>query len=203
MPLNDIDVVRRRLSVGLPVDLVDFIVYAYNEQTFEEIHFQSVYGLIKLIKNDIKKDKYYWIEVINGSSVDLPDIIKLLCEYFDIHPLTIEDITTLSPYMKVDLLNEQGAVYLLMKIISWNGQRVEQQQISIYLKSSQKVLITFQEKSTVDNSLFDTIRNRLRRHGSLNEQVSPNSRLKHMNVDYLFYCLFDAIIDRYIILTVY
>jgi hypothetical protein len=50
MPLNDIDVARRRLSVGLPVDLVDFIVYAYNEQTFEETHFQSVYDLINSIK---------------------------------------------------------------------------------------------------------------------------------------------------------
>jgi hypothetical protein len=102
--------------------------------------------------------------------------------------------------MKVDLLNDQGAIYLLMKIISWNGQRVEQQQISIYLKSSQKILITFNEKSTVDNSLFDTIRNRLRRPGSLDEQASSNnhknSRLKQMNVDYLFYCLFDAIIER-------
>jgi len=195
MPLNDIDLVRRRSSIGFPIDLVDYIVYSYNEQIFEEKHFQSVHELFNLLENENENNKSYWIEVINRSSVNLPNSIQLLCEYFDIHPLTIEDITTLSTYMKLDLFDDQSSIYLLMKIISWNGQRVDQQQISFYLKSSQNILITFQEKSTDDQSIFDSIRNRLR-----NTEQSPyhlHNRLKQMSIDYLFYCLFDAIIDRY------
>jgi magnesium transporter len=206
MPLNDVDVKRRCFSIGLPADLVDFVVYSYTEETFEETQFQSVSDLIYFIENDTDNDKSYWIEVINRSSIHLPNNINRLCEYFDIHPLTIEDITTLAPYMKVDLFNDQGAIYLLLKIISWNGGRVEQQQISFYLKTSQKILITFQEQSTDDKSLFDAIRNRFRRRGSTNEQQSPytaHSRVKQMNVDYLFYCLFDAIIDRLFQCTIY
>jgi Mg2+ and Co2+ transporter CorA len=190
MPLNDIDLVRRRYSVKFPIDHVDIIVYSYNEEIFEEKHFQSASELINLFKNEPTNKKCYWIEVINRSSVNLPTNIQLLCEFFDIHPLTIEDITTLAAYVKLDLFYDQLAIYLLMKIISWNGQRVEQQQISFYLKCSKNILITFQEQLTDDSSIFDPIRNRLQ------SPANAHDRLKQMNVDYLFYCLFDAIIDR-------
>jgi magnesium transporter len=182
MPLSDIDILRRRYSTGFPIDLVEFIVYSYNEQTFEEKYFRSVSEVIRLLKQDIRNEKSYWIEVINQSSVNLPNNIKLLCQYLDIHPLTIEDISTLSTHMKIDFFSEQSALYLLMKIISWNGQRVEQQQISFYFKSSKKILVTFQEKSNDDQLYFDPIRNHL--------------RFKQINIDYLFYCLFDTIIDQ-------
>jgi magnesium transporter len=145
---------------------------------------------------DDKKSTYYWIEVINRSSVELPNNVKILCEYFDIHPLTIEDIGTLVPYMKLDLFHHQAALFILMKIITWNGQRVQQQQISFYLKCSQNLLITFQEKSSDDKkqSLFQTIRKRLRRQSENND---VHRRLRQLNVDYLLYCLRDDIIDRY------
>jgi magnesium transporter len=202
MPLADVDIVRRRLSVHCPCDSVDFLLYSYDEYSFEEQSFQSVYELINILENEIQnddkpKEKYYWIEVINRSSTNLPNHIQLLCEHFDIHPLTIEDIGTLAPCMKLDLFHDTGALYLLMKILTWNGQRVEQQQISFYLKCSQNLLITFQEKS-VDNSqpFFQKTRNRLRKQQQNNDEYSPQSRLRQLNVDYLFYCLLDDIIDR-------
>ena len=195
MPLTDVDLVRRRVSVGLPSNEVDFIVYLYNEYSFEEKHFQSVNDLIKLLDRKTKST-YYWIEVINRSSVNLPNNIKILCEYFDIHPLTIEDIGTLAPYMKLDLLHHQTALYLLMKIITWNGQRVQQQQISFYLKCSQNLLITFQDHH---ETFFQTIRKRLRRQQPNNDENPQHSRLRQLNVDYLLYCLLDDIIDRYLL----
>jgi Mg2+ and Co2+ transporter CorA len=194
MPLSDIDMQRRRFSIGVPLDLVDFIVYSYNEHICEERYYRSVNELIKIFKNKTTNDKCYWIEVINRSNVNLPNKIKLLCEYFDIHPLTIEGITTLAPYMKLDLFYDHPAIYLLMKIISWNGLRVEQQQISFYLKCSKNILITFQEDSIDNQSFFDSIRNRLRH--DFESSYHPHNRLKQMNIDYLFYCLVDTIIER-------
>jgi magnesium transporter len=206
MPLTDVDEDRRRTSDGLPTNCVDFILYSYNEYLFEEKTFQSVNELVNLLKNEIEdeekpKDKYHWIEVINRSCVNLPENIKILCEHFHIHPLTIEDITTLTPYMKLDLFSNDGALYLLMKILTWNGQRVQQQQISFYLKCSQNLLITFQEQS-FDNiqPFFQKIRHRLRRQQFNNDEQSQqyqNTRLRQLNVDYLFYCLLDDIIDRH------
>ncbi|CAF1052449.1 unnamed protein product [Adineta steineri] len=201
MPLNDVDLVRRRLSVGLATDLVDFIVHLYDERSFEERHFKSIWDVFHLLDEENENQKSCWIEVINRSSMNLPRNMELFCEHFDIHPLTIEDISTLAPYMKLDLFNEQSAVYLLMKIISWNNQRVEQHQISFYLKRSKNILITFQEKHSGFEELFDDIRNRFRRQRNYtgDQSLYPNSRLKQMTIDYLFYCLWNAIIDRYMI----
>ncbi|CAF2349025.1 unnamed protein product [Rotaria sp. Silwood2] len=208
MPLADLDIVRRRFSIGLPADRVDFILYLYNEYSFEEKHFQSVYELLDLLINQIEndkkfKDKYYWIEVINCSCVDFPNNIKILCEYFNLHPLTMEDIATLTPYMKLNLFHDNASLYLLMKVLTWNGHHVQQQQISFYLKCSQNLLITFQEKS-FDNiePLFQTIRDRLQRQpqqqdNEENAQYHQHHHLRYLNVDYLFYCLLDDIIDRY------
>ncbi|CAF4888550.1 unnamed protein product [Rotaria sp. Silwood1] len=211
MPLADVDVIRRRFSIGLSTDRVDFILYLYNEYSYEEKYFQSVYELLNLLTNELENDKksktrYYWIEVINCSRVDFPKGIKILCEYFNIHPLTMEDIATLTPYMKLNLFHDNCSIYLLMKILTWNGHRVQQQQISFYLNCSQNLLITFQEKS-FDNiePFFQNIRNRLRRqqqqqqNNEESSQSPQHHRLRQFNVDYLFYCLLDDIVDRYML----
>ena len=159
MSLHYIDVVRRRFSIGLPIDQVDLILYSYNEQRSEERYFHSTLELINVLKQDQHNENSYWIEVRNRSSVNLPDNIQLLCDYLDIHPLTIEDICTLAPSMKIDFFPNQFALYLLLKITSWNGQRVEQQQISVYLKYTRNILVTFQENAVDDDqSFFDSIR---------------------------------------------
>lgn len=203
MPLPDIDLLRRRLSTGLGTNRVEFILYMYNAEFFEERTFQSVGDLLPVLENEFalnrtRTRRYFWIEVINRSSTDLPDDIQKFCEFLEIHPLTIEDISTLAPYIKLDMFHEEAALYFLMKVISWNGQRIEQQQISFYLQCSKNLLITFYEDSRHnDQSLFETIRHRLRREPSMsNAEQLQCSRLKQLNVDYLFYSLLDDIIDR-------
>lgn len=205
MRLTDIDAVRRRSTNELYSDRVEFKIYIYNECLLQEEHFESISELLNFLalesENDtIAKSKSYWIEVINRSCCGLPNSIKILCEHFDIHPLTMEDIATLTPYMKLNLFRNSGALYLLMKMLAWNGQCIEQQQISFYLNCSQNLLITFQEESP-DNAqpCFQMIRHRLRRQQL---QTKDNNgflhcRLRQLNVDYLLYCLLDAIIDRY------
>lgn len=206
MALVDVDVVRRRSSVHLPLDAVDFILYSYNEYSFDEQTFQSIDELLNFWENDMENEnefkmKYHWIDVVNRSRVNLPKSIEILCNHFNIHPLTIEDISTLAPYMKLDLFAHTGALYLLMKILTWNGERVEQQQISFYLNCSQNLLITFHEKTTNDTeAFFLTIRNRLRRQQQQqnnSEESYQHTRLRQLNVDYLFYSLLDDIIARY------
>ncbi|CAF3381576.1 unnamed protein product [Rotaria socialis] len=205
MPLSDVDSFRRRCSLGLPIDKVDFILYMYNESSFEERHYQFVGELLNFLEtqseNDNQsKEKYCWIEVINGSSIDLPNNIKILCEYFNIHSLTVEHITTLAPYMTLNLFHDTGALHLVMKMLTWNGERVQQQQISFYLKCSQNLLITFQDQPRDDiEPFFQIIRNRLRQQRSNdgNHPHHKHNRLRELNVDYLLYCLLDDIIDRY------
>ena len=204
MPLSDVDAVRRRLSTGLARNRVEFIVNVYSEDFFQERTFQSMRDLLPFLENEFDTNHqnqthhFFWIDVINRSSTHLPNDIRTFCEFFDIHPLTMEDISTLAPYMKLDMFHNQASLYLLMKVINWTGQRIEQQQISFYLKASKNLLITFREDSNDTNpSLFQTIRHRLRREPSTNQNERLQcSRLKQLNVDYLFYSLLDDIIDR-------
>ena len=195
MPLPDRDIVRRRRSTVVPSNQVDFILYAYGEEFFDETTFQSVDDLVRVIEQETSSSqRSFWIDVVNRSGVDIPDGIRLLCEHFDIHPLTIEDIGTLAPYMKLDLFTDQAALYLLMKDIMWNGQRIEQQQLSFYLKCSKNLLITFRESCySTDRSLFHPIRHRLRREPGSGDQ---HCRLRQLNVDYLLYCLLDDLVHR-------
>ena len=208
MPLDDMDLARRRSSVGLSPDQVDFILYSYNKHSFSEQHFTRVHDLLAIFENEPEDgpsnnqeddSTNHWIEVINNSSASLPRSIELLCQYFELHQLTVEDIYTLTTGMKLDLFNGNGGIYLLMKMIMWNRTHIEQQQISFYLRCSQNILITFQEKSTTDNLFFEAIRCRLRRQEPDNDNLSDghHNRLRELYVDYLFYCLLDAIIDRY------
>lgn len=208
MPLDDMDLARRRSSVGLSPDQVDFTLYSYNKHSFNEQHFTCVHDLLAIFENEhddgpgnSEEDNStnHWIEVINNSSARLPRSIELLCEYFELHQLTVEDIYTLTTGMKLDLFNGDGGIYLLMKTILWNQTHIEQQQISFYLRCSQHVLITFQEKSTTDDLFFEAIRCRLRRQqpDSDNLNYGHHNRLRELYVDYLFFCLLDAIIDRY------
>ena len=203
MALVDVDVVRRRSSIHLPLDGVKFILCSYNEYSFDEQIFYCVHDLLNFWENEVEsKEKYHWIDVTNCSRVNLPKSIEILCKHFGIHPLTIEDISTLTPFMKLDLFGETGALYLLMKLLTWNGQRVQQQQISFYLHCSENLLITFHER-TMNNvePFFLAIRQRLRRQqqNSPGEYIHPYqyTRLRQLNVDYLFYSLLDDIIDRY------
>lgn len=210
MALVDVDVVRRRSSLYSPVDAVDFTLCSYNDYSFDEQIFHSAHELLDFWEeNEVEsKEKCHWIDVTNRSCVNLPDSIDLLCKHFNIHPLTIEDICTLTSSMKLDLFAETGALYLLMKLLTWNGQRVQQQQISFYLHCSQNLLITFHEH-TMNNvePFFLAIRQRLRRQQQ-QQQNNPggeyfhpyqHTRLRQLNVDYLFYSLLDDIIDRYLL----
>lgn len=198
MPLSDADVDRRRLSVHLPSDGVDFVLYTYNDTFFTERWFHRMHELLSVLQHDrTVKDKYHWIEVINNSCLALPTSIEALCRHFDMHSLTMEDITTLASQTKLDLFQQSGALFLLMKLLTWTDQRVQQQQVSFYLNCSQNLLITFQEKSS--ESLFQSIRDRLRRPipQPLNDVAPhPTTRLRQLNVDYLFYCLLDDIVHR-------
>lgn len=185
MPLNDVDLLRRRLSIGYPIDLVDFIVYSYDENNCKKYTLTSIDRLIRFLENR-QHNHFYWVEVFNRSSVNLPRSIVKLCKYLDIHHLIMEDISTLASLIKTDVFPEKRAIYMLMKTISWTGKRVEQQQISFYFQPIRKLLVTFQEKTLDEQTYFDSIRNQ-----------HLTGHLPQMNIEHLFCSLIYTIIDRY------
>jgi magnesium transporter len=123
--------------------------------------------------------KVSWVNVCG-----LGDTNKLtsIGEFFDIHPLVMEDIAHVDQRPKTDLYRDY--LYITLRMLSLDKNEVaESEQMSIILGRS--FVITFQEKP---GDVFDPIRDRLK---------TSKGRIRRMGADYLAYSLMDAVVDNY------
>lgn len=120
---------------------------------------------------------------INLEGVHHVETIERLGKYFDIHPLTLEDIVNTEQRPKI----EEYPAYLFVVLKASNDAFPNGQagvhQISLVLKPG--LVISFEERA---GELFDSLRNRIR---------SGKGRIRSVGSDYLAYCLIDAVVDRY------
>jgi magnesium transporter len=121
-----------------------------------------------------------WIHV-NG--VHDIDIIQKLGEFYDLHPLILEDIPSIGQRPKIELLSK--GVYVVLRAFDYNPElkRVTSEQITIIL--GDRYVVSFQETS---KNLFESVLARLRVHGSIIQANGP---------DYLMYTLLDLLVDKY------
>lgn len=128
-----------------------------------------------------------WVEI---SSTNI-DLIRDILTYFKAHSYVIDDVRTPEQRMKISILHDD--IYLLLSLIYLDEtkQRIEQQKMNFYL--TENTLITVQESRTP--SLFSTIKTRLAKKPI----QSAKGRLKKMKIDYLFYCLFNVVIENYMV----
>jgi magnesium transporter len=102
-------------------------------------------------------------------------------EIFGLHALALEDVVNTHQRAKVDDYGDY--LFLTARMVSL-GERLETEQIGIFL--GQNFVVSFEERPP--STLFDPIRERIRsRHGSVRQS----------GADYLAYCLLDAIVDGY------
>lgn len=127
-------------------------------------------------------DKVSWINIDGIVKRDVEEV----SQYFQIHPLLVEDILSIGQRPKMDEI--EGVLFCLLNMLYFNSDScaVEQEQISIAL--GRNFVITFQEDASRD--VFNTIRDKL--------NVST-SRLRQRGADYLCYSLIDMIIDHYFV----
>lgn len=112
--------------------------------------------------------------------------VEAVCNYYEVHPLLIEDILSVNQRAKMDEVN--GVLFCLLNMLYYNDKtgEVEQEQISIVL--GERFLISFQEDASRD--VFNAVRDKLRIH---------NSKIRQNQIDYLCYALIDMIVDHYFI----
>lgn len=110
--------------------------------------------------------------------------IESLCDYFQVHPLLIEDILSIGQRAKMDEV--EGRLFCLLPMIYFNneGLCIEMEQVSIVV--GKDFILSFQEDAKRD--VFDPLRMRLR---------NANQRLRDRDADYLCYSLLDVIVDSY------
>lgn len=155
-------------------DKIKITLIGYNDtEYFEEEYFDLAECLSHVKPNMVK-----WINVEGLHDTDL---IEKLGKFYNIHPLTLEDIVHVDQRAKFE--DFEHYVVSIMRMINYTTE-VESEQLAIVL--CENTVISFQEPHGGD--AFDIIRNRLR---------TGKGRVRKLGADYLAYALTDAVVDCY------
>ncbi len=123
---------------------------------------------------------------INIDRLNRLDTISKIGDYFNIHPLVLEDILNVNQLTKMEEFDDY--IFLVAKMLYYDeaSQEIVVEQVSFLLGKS--FVITLQERK---GDVFDPIRARLK---------NSNGKIRTMGADYLLYALLDAIVDNYFIM---
>lgn len=156
-------------------DKIEINLIGFDDEKFVEIEIIEIESILKYVS----EYKNVWVNVDGIHNVEL---IKKICEMFNIHTLLIEDIVNTGSRTKSDI--EEDYVFTLIKMMFIDkDQTLHAEQLSLFL--TRNILLTFQEKK---GDIFDPIRDRIR---------NKKGRIRSNNLSYLKYCLLDTIVDNY------
>jgi len=120
---------------------------------------------------------------INVNGIHNIGLIESLGKYFDLHPLTLEDIVNTTQRPKVEEF--PNYVYAVLKMMTFDeaANRIEIEHVSLILGDN--YVISFQEH---EGDVFDSVRERIR---------NAIGRIRSLKADFLAYALMDAAVDNY------
>ena len=123
-----------------------------------------------------------WVHVRGVHDVE---IVTRVCEYYQIHPLVMEDIPSVGQRPKFEAM--ANSVYIVLRDFDFQleDRQLISEQVSIVFGNN--FVLSFQESP---DDIFDSIRNRARR---------PQSRLRFAGADYLVYTILDLLVDKYFV----
>jgi magnesium transporter len=158
-------------------------VLAYNSEKLIEKELKSVEECLEFKG---RFDINLWINV---DGLDKVDIIEKLGSYFNIHPLTLEDILNTEQRPKTEDYDSYIYTVLKMMLLDKEKEEIIIDQVSIIIGPN--YLLSFQERK---GDVFDPVRERFE---------NPASRLRKSGVDYLAYSLIDSMVDSYFLILEY
>lgn len=153
-------------------------VFDYNTEVYIEKELATVDEAFKFKHSD----SVTWINVNGLNHVD--DIEKIGLHY-DLHPLVLEDIVSISQRPKID--EYEDYIFVVLKMLHVDKEdSIISEQVSFILGKG--YVLSFQES---EGDVFDAVRERIRQ---------GKGRTRTMQADYLLYILMDAIVDHYFII---
>jgi len=153
---------------------VKITLIEYNEKEFIEKDFYNFADCV----NHVNPEMVRWINVDGVHDVEL---VEKIGKFFNIHPLTLEDVVNTNQRAKFE--DYDNYVVSIMKMIYYDTA-LHSEQLSVVLMDG--MVISFQE--SLGGDAFDLIRNRIRQ---------GKGRIRKMGADYLAYALLDAVVDCY------
>lgn len=155
-------------------DRIKITLIEYNDSEFFEAEYYDLSECLSHVKPNMVK----WINVEGLHKIEL---IEAIGKFYNIHPLTMEDIVHVDQRPKFE--DYDHYVVAIMKMISYTTE-IKSEQLAILL--CENTVLSFQEPHSGD--AFDIIRMRLRQ---------SKGRIRKLNADYLAYALMDAVVDCY------
>ena len=158
------------------IEKAKITIIDYNEKGYSEKKDVSV----EECKSYVRTQTVTWI---NMDGIHEADIIEIIGEQFEIHPLFLEDIMNTEQRPKMEDL--EGQIFAVLKMLTYNekAEQIESEQVSIVIGSN--FVISFQER---EGDVFNAVRERIKNN---------KGRIRKMGADYLAYSLIDAIVDHY------
>ena len=152
-------------------------VIDYNAESYERFTSKNPEDAFKFEE----KTRVTWVNLDGLSNTD--EIIKV-GQYYELHPLIIEDIVNTNQRPKIDEYQDYFFIVAKMLYFKSDGQ-LENEHISMVL--GKDYVLTFQEAG---GDVFDGVRERL---------AKGKGRIRSRGADYLVFALLDAIVDHYFI----
>jgi len=123
---------------------------------------------------------------INIDGIHQVEIIEKIGNYFNLHPLILEDILNTEQRPKME--DFEDYIFVVLKMLHYDEKEneIKAEQISLILGSI--FVLSFQERV---GDVFNPVRERIR---------NGKGRIRKMGADYLAYTLMDAIVDNYFLI---
>ena len=152
----------------------------YDENTYNLKQINTLDELAE-VKNNSNPDTNKWINV-NGIS-DVEEMSKI-AEYFNIHPLIMEDIMNIYQRTKVEI-NDDNLFTVLRGVEISDAEGVKHDHVCLFLQN--KFIITFQDR---EENIFSNFFERMDNGKKL---------IRKAGIDYLYYALIDQLVDQYFV----
>ncbi|MFX1562067.1 MAG: magnesium/cobalt transporter CorA [Promethearchaeota archaeon] len=123
-----------------------------------------------------------WIKVVG---LNQTEILEKLGTCFGLHPLSIEDILSVTQRPKIEDFGEH--VLIIIKTVKYNEEQKELEMDQLSFVLGPNFVISIQERH---GDIFNQILDRIEK---------GRGNIRRMGTDYLFYALLDAAIDNYFI----
>ncbi|MAM18616.1 MAG: magnesium/cobalt transporter CorA [Christiangramia sp.] len=161
--------VGNKESVETSLDVID-----YNQEQYERFQSKSPQDAFKFVD----ENRITWFNIDGLNNVEE---IEKLGEYYELHPLVMEDIVNTGQRPKIE--EYQDYLFIVAQMLYYKDGEIENEHISMIV--GKNYVLTFQE---ANGDVFDPVRERIE---------TGKGRIRSRSADYLMFALLDAIIDNY------
>ncbi|MFX0183543.1 MAG: magnesium/cobalt transporter CorA [Candidatus Hodarchaeota archaeon] len=181
---------KRRKKVGLPPGTPVFVGRKKIEETkiavldYDEVKCEE--KEVKTVEECLPFKARPTITWVNIDGLHDISILEKFGEYFNLHPLLLEDILNTDQRPKID--DYENHLYVVLKMLNYNEKQksVVIEQVSLIL--GENYVLSFQERP---EDVFNPVRERIK---------AKRGKIRSYGADYLFYALIDVIVDNYFLI---